>query len=202
MKKVAGLLAVVVLAFFVPAGARAQTAAYQQSGTGGHVELGAFADYFRLDPISGNYVGVGGRLGVNVMRHVQLEAEMNYDFARTFSEQFTNGTTVTTVTSNLRVLHGLFGPRFETGGPVKLFVTAKGGFINFSVDSGAATLGTVGSTISNLTTNNVKATFYPGGGIEGFLGPVGFRLDVGDEIFFANGAHNNLRVTFGPTIRF
>ena len=34
------------------------------------------------------------------------------------------------------------------------------------------------------------------------LGPIGFRLDVGDEIYFNDSAHHNLRVTFGPTIRF
>jgi hypothetical protein len=27
-------------------------------------------------------------------------------------------------------------------------------------------------------------------------------VDVGDEIYFQNGAHNNLRITFGPSIRF
>jgi len=44
--------------------------------------------------------------------------------------------------------------------------------------------------------------FYPGGGAEAFLGPIGFRLDVGDEIYFNDRAHHNLRVTVGPTIRF
>jgi hypothetical protein len=38
--------------------------------------------------------------------------------------------------------------------------------------------------------------------VEGFVGPVGLRLEVGDDIYFDNGARNNLRVTFGPTIRF
>jgi hypothetical protein len=44
--------------------------------------------------------------------------------------------------------------------------------------------------------------FYPGGGIEGHIGFLGLRADIGDEISFANGAHNNLRITFGPYIRF
>ncbi len=48
----------------------------------------------------------------------------------------------------------------------------------------------------------MNAVFYPGGGIEAYLGPVGLRLDVGDEIYFRGGAHNNLRVTFGPHMRF
>ena len=28
------------------------------------------------------------------------------------------------------------------------------------------------------------------------------RLDVGDEIYFNNGSHHNLRVAFGPVFRF
>lgn len=41
-----------------------------------------------------------------------------------------------------------------------------------------------------------------GGGIEGFFGPIGLRVDVGDELYLNNGTYNNLRVTFGPTLRF
>jgi hypothetical protein len=43
---------------------------------------------------------------------------------------------------------------------------------------------------------------YPGGGVEGFWGPIGLRLEAGDEIYFDNGTHNNLKVTFGPAFRF
>ena len=38
--------------------------------------------------------------------------------------------------------------------------------------------------------------FYPGGGVEDDLGPVGLRLDVSDDRYFANGAHNYLVVQF------
>jgi hypothetical protein len=31
---------------------------------------------------------------------------------------------------------------------------------------------------------------------------VGLRFEMGDEIYFNNGGHNNLRITFGPIIRF
>jgi len=31
---------------------------------------------------------------------------------------------------------------------------------------------------------------------------VGLRLEVGDDIYFDSGVRNNLRVSFGPTIRF
>jgi len=42
----------------------------------------------------------------------------------------------------------------------------------------------------------------PGGGVEAYLGKVGLRLDVGDEIYFNNGAQNNPKITFGPHFRF
>jgi hypothetical protein len=58
------------------------------------------------------------------------------------------------------------------------------------------------SAIEDVTTGNTAAAIYPGVGLEGFLGPIGLRADVGDEIYFKNGTHNNLRVTFDPTIRF
>jgi hypothetical protein len=43
---------------------------------------------------------------------------------------------------------------------------------------------------------------YPGAGVEASLGPVGLRLELGDDIYFNGGAHDNLRVTFGPILRF
>ena len=43
---------------------------------------------------------------------------------------------------------------------------------------------------------------YPSAGIEAFAGPIGLRLEAGDDVFFNNGAHNNLRVTIGPQFRF
>jgi hypothetical protein len=44
--------------------------------------------------------------------------------------------------------------------------------------------------------------FYPGGGFEGFWGAFGLRLEAGDEVYLNNGTYNNLRVTFGPQLRF
>jgi len=48
----------------------------------------------------------------------------------------------------------------------------------------------------------VNGVFYPGGGLEGHLGPVGLRWDIGDEMYFNSGTHHNLRMAFGPYIRF
>ena len=168
-----------------------------------HAEVGVYADYFRLNQTGTNFAGVGARLGINVSHHFLLEGEMNYDFNQTFTEGFDNGTgTVTVDRSNLRVLHGMFGPKLQTGGPVKAFLTVKGGFMNFRFDGSPATVGGFFSSVNDLRSNNVNGVLYPGGGLESFWGPIGLRLDVGDEIYFNNGAQHNLRVSFGPTFRF
>lgn len=168
-----------------------------------HVEVGAFADYFRFadpGPNTENFFGIGGRGAFGVTPNVQIEAEMAYDFERNYTTTFNNGVTVTDVTSRLRVLHGFFGPKFQTGsGPLRFFVTGKVGFENFSATSLGAPTGFVSAV--GLGSNTYLAV-YPGGGIEGFAGPIGVRAEVGDDIFFNNGAHNNLRVSFGPQFRF
>ena len=169
-----------------------------------HVEIGVFADYLRLSqpPTPINFVGLGGRVGFNVRSNIQLEAEMSYDFRRDFTSTFSNGITTDLVHTHLRPLTGLFGPKFETsGGPVRAFVTGKVGFVNFSTTNSGALPGFT-SSLGGITTGDTKVALYPGGGLEAFLGPIGLRLEAGDEIYFANGGHNNLRVTFGPTFRF
>ncbi len=106
-----------------------------------HGEVGVYADYFRFSPgdSATNYVGVGGRVGFNVSPIVALEAEMNYDFARNYTSTYSTGTSAggstTFVTSSVRPLTGLFGPKFETPGPFKAFVTGKVGFVDFSVNN-------------------------------------------------------------------
>lgn len=85
---------------------------------------------------------------------------------------------------------------------IQPFVTLKGGFVDFRIDGAPATLGTFFSSVNGLRARNVNGVLYPGGGLRGHLGPIGLRLDVGDEIYFNQGAHNNLRVALGPVIRF
>jgi hypothetical protein len=172
-----------------------------------HGQVGVYADYLRLSQTRSNFGGLGGRLSVNTGRYLQLEGEMSYDFEQAFTEGFTDNSTIPpTVTfqrSNLRILHGLFGPKLQTGhGPVRVFLTVKGGFMDFRLDPRPATFGTFTSSVTDLRARNVNGVLYPGGGLDAHLGPVGLRLDVGDEIYFNNGAHHNLRVAFGPMIRF
>jgi hypothetical protein len=170
-----------------------------------HVQVGVFADYFRLSQTDTDLLGVGGRASFVAYKRLKFEAEMSYDFSRAFTEGFTDNSTGNVIVqrTNLRVIHGLFGPRINLGRhAVQPFVTAKGGLINFRLDNAPATFGTFASSVSGLRENNVMGTFYAGGGLEGHLGPIGLRLDIGDEIYFNNGTHSNLKATFGPVIRF
>jgi hypothetical protein len=170
-----------------------------------HIEAGAFADYFHLSQTHTNFAGLGARLGVSAYSHVKFEGEMSYDFDQAFTEGFTDtGTGILTIQrSGMRILHGEFGPKVELGhSALHPFVTLKGGFVNFRINNAPATFSTFVSSVDSLRRSNVDAVLYPGAGLEGHLGPLGMRLDVGDEMYFNHGTHHNLRVAFGPVIRF
>lgn len=164
-----------------------------QSDPLNHVEVGAFANYLRLDEPSPaiNFVGLGGRLAVNVHRNVQLEGEMSYDFKRAFVTTFSNEVTTQLVSTDLRPLTAYFGPKFQTSSPFRAFLTGKVGFINFTTSNQNAPAG-FKSAIGAVTNGDTRVAFYPGGGIERFWGPIGLRLEAGDEIYFDDGARNNL----------
>lgn len=168
-----------------------------------HAEVGVFADYFRFTDATPaqNFLGLGARAAFNVHPYVQLEGEMAYDFKRSYAQTFTNGVSTELVTTHFRTLHGFFGPKFQTGsGPFRFFVTGKVGFENFSITNDNATNGFTNTV--GLTTGTTRFAVYPGGGIEAFGGPFGVRAEIGDDIYFLNGVHNNMRVSFGPQFRF
>jgi hypothetical protein len=168
-----------------------------------HGSIGFFADYFRLEAADTNHWGVGGRAGFGIRPHVQLEGEIAYDFTQSRSATVTDSLgNIVTARASFRVLHGLFGPKFQTTGPVRLFAVLKGGFVNFSVDTKAVTLGTIPRAFNGVIDGDTHGAFYPGGGIEAFAGWFGIRGDIGDEIYWSNGAHNNLRFSIGPVFRF
>jgi hypothetical protein len=194
-----------VFLFLAVVGSCLVSPSWLMSQTYDHAEVGVFADYFRLDRTSPdiNFVGLGGRAAFNVNPHVAIEAEMAYDFKRNFTTTFSDGVTTELVNTRLRELHALFGPKFQAGGsgPFRVFATGKVGFINFSTSNQSAINGFQGS-LGAVTNGDTRFALYPGVGVEGFWGPFGLRLDVGDEIYFDNGARNNLKVTFGPHFRF
>jgi opacity protein-like surface antigen len=190
----------VLLALLVLATALSAQESYPRVNSSGneynHAEVGAFVNYTRLHNADDtNFYGLGGRIGFNVHRYVALEAEGAYDFSRDVN---VNSGGVIIGTSGLRIAHFMFGPRFQWGssGPVRVFVTAKGGLVDFSADHN------FGSQVTNIPTSATDATFYPGGGIEFFTGWLGMRFEAGDEMIFSGGVYHNLRLTAGPVIRF
>jgi Outer membrane protein beta-barrel domain len=197
MKRLAILSALALcMASFAPA------ALAQGSDTKNHGSLGAYVDFTRLQPADLNLLGVGGRLGINVRKHVVIEAEMAYDFERNKVQTITLGNITTTVRSNLRMLHALGGLKIQTTGPVRIFALLKGGIVNFGV-GGPVTAGAINNQIGNIVDGDTNGVFYPGGGIEFNVGWLGLRAEAGDEIMFLNnGRTNNFRATFGPQIRF
>jgi opacity protein-like surface antigen len=202
MKRFAILSALAVcLAAFAPA-AFAQADATQSGDTKNHGNLGLYFDFTRVQPADLNMLGVGGRLGFNVRKHIVLEGEMAYDFERTKIQNISNGVITTTVRSNLRMLNALFGMKIQSTGRFRYFALAKAGFVNFGV-SGPVTAGTINNSIGNLIDGYTNLAIYPGGGVEYNWGWLGVRLEAGDEIMFLpNGKTNNIRATFGPQIRF
>jgi hypothetical protein len=197
MKRFAILCALVLsIAAFSPA------ASAQSSDDKNHGNLGVYFDFTRVQPADLNMFGVGARLGINVRKHAVLEGEMAYDFERTKTQVITVGNLTTTVRSNLRLLHGLFGLKIQSTGPVRVFGLLKGGFVNFGV-GGPVTAGVINNQINTIVDGDTKAAFYPGGGVEFNAGWLGFRVEAGDEIMFLNGGTtNNFRATVGPQIRF
>jgi len=177
-----------------------------------HGTIGIYGDLFRVKPNGGdgvNFLGLGGRVGFNVHPNIALEAEMNYDFEQNYTSINTGGNsgsvTSTTVTSRTRPLTALFGPKFQfgTSGPFRAFVTGKVGFTEFSHSSTTTVSGdTFSNAFDQFGGGTTHFAAYPGGGIEGFFGPIGLRVEAGDQMYFNNGTYNNLRVTFGPEIRF
>jgi hypothetical protein len=171
-----------------------------------HIQVGVFADYLRLAQTDTNSAGIGARLGVVAFHNIKLEGQMSYDFDKSFTEGFTDTSTGAVIIqrTNLRILHGEFGPKVNLGEHwhVHPFVTLKGGFVDFRLSNAPATIGTFFSTVDSLRANHLSGVLYPGGGIEGHLGPLGLRMDIGDEMYFNNGTHNNLSISLGPYIRF
>jgi hypothetical protein len=170
------------------------------------LEAGVFLDYVDVSQTSTNNLGLGARFGYRVHHDVMLEGELAYDYGINFGEAYrniVNGDIAAIENTSVGVTHGLFGPKLQpAGGGFRPFITLKGGFMDFRLSPGLLPLSNAVSTLLGLRTSNWNATIYPAAGVEATVGPVGLRFEVGDEVYFNNGAHNNLRLTFGPIVRF
>jgi hypothetical protein len=170
------------------------------------VEAGLLLDYLSVSQTQTNNFGVGGRLGLRVHRSVLAEAELAYDYGVNFQEVYTdiaNGNVSAIERTSIGVTEGLFGPKLQRAdGHLRPFVTLKGGFVDFRLSPSLIPYSGVASAVLGIRDSNLNAAIYPGGGATATLGPLGLRLEFGDLIYFNDGAHNNLRITFGPIVRF
>jgi hypothetical protein len=170
------------------------------------VELGIFIDYLNISQTSTNNFGLGGRFGYRIHHHILMEGELAYDYGINFDEAYrnvANGNLTAIEHTSIGVTLGLVGPKLQpSGGGFRPFVTLKAGFMDFRLSPGLLPYSNLASTIFGLRTSNLNAAIYPAAGVEAALGPIGLRFEAGDEIYFNQGAHNNLRITFGPILRF
>ena len=171
-----------------------------------HVEIGGFGAYETYDQSNfpDHGFGLGGRINFNIHRYLQFEFETGYDFKHP-SFRVTNTVTGALLTNTqLGVLHVNSGLKLQSPGG-SFFFFLKGGGNRFDTELTSITVNSV-PTVSTLTqgaqNSYWKGVLYPGVGIGFHAGPLGIRLDAGDEIYWASGARHNLRFTFGPTIRF
>lgn len=165
-----------------------------------------FLDYLSISQTNTNNFGVGGRLGYRIHHSVMLEGELAYDYGINFDEAYrdiTNGNITAIERTSIGVTHGLFGPTLQRPtGSFRPFATLKGGFVDFRLSPSLLPFSNVTSTVFGIRNSSLNVAMYPGAGLDASLGPVGLRFEVGDEIYFNHGGHNNLRITFGPIIRF
>lgn len=170
------------------------------------MEAGIFLDSLDVSQTSTNNLGLGARFGYRIHSHVMLEGELAYDYGLNFDEAFrnvTNGDIVAIEHTSIGVTQGLFGPMLQPAhGHLRPFATLKAGFIDFRLSTSLLPYSGVVSSVFGLRTSNLNAALYPAGGVEASLGPIGLRFEMGDEVYFNRGAHNNLRITFGPIVRF
>lgn len=171
-----------------------------------HVELGAFGNYVDLNipGFPANALGIGGRASFKVHPLLQVEIESAYDIKHS---QFTfvgSASSFSFINSKLGILHANGGLKLQTRGG-SYFVFVKGGANWYDPERAITTV--TGPPIIGLTTPTplntfIRSVLYPGAGVGFHAGPLGIRVDAGDEMTWDGGVHHSLRVTFGPTVRF
>ena len=170
------------------------------------VEAGVFLDYLGISQTNTDNFGLGGRFGYRIHRNLMMEGELAYDYGINFDETYrniSNGDIAAIGRTSIGVTHGLFGPALQPAkGGFRPFATLKAGFVDFRLSPSLLPLNTVVSTVLGIRSSSLNFAIYPGAGVEASLGPVGLRFELGDEIYFNRGGHNNLRITFGPILRF
>lgn len=170
------------------------------------MEAGLFLDYLSISQTSTNNFGLGARLGFRVHPDVMMEGELAYDYGINFQQAYrnvANGNLGAIKNTSIGVTDGLFGPTLvRASGRLHPFVTLKGGFMDFRLSPSLIPYSTLADKVAGLRSSNLNAAMYPAAGVEPAWGPLGLRLEMGDALYFNSGAHNNLRITLGPILRF
>ena len=170
------------------------------------LEAGLSLDYLNISESKTANIGLGGRVGYRIHPRVMLEGELAYDYGVNFNELYvnlTNGNAAAIERTSIGVTQGLFGPMLQPArGHLRPFVTMKGGFVDFRLSPSLLPYSSEIGSVLDLRTGNLNAALYPAGGAELSLGPLGLRFEAGDLVYFKSGAHNNLRFTVGPFLRF
>src|SRR3954467_12723414 len=95
------------------------------------VEAGVLLEYLNVSQTNTDNLGLGGRFGYRVHRHVMLEGELAYGFGLNFNELYrdiANRDIKAIERTSIGVTDGLFGPVLEPAhGHLRPFVTLKAG---------------------------------------------------------------------------
>ena len=184
----------------------AQSRPDERGGARDRVEAGIFLDYLGISQTGTNNFGLGARFGYRVYPGIMLEGEFAYDYGLNFDEAYrnvANGNIAAIEHTSIGVTQGLFGPKLQrSAGHLHPFATLKAGFADFRLSPSLLPYSNVASSVFGLRTSNLNAALYPGAGVSATVGPLGLRFEAGDEIYFNHGPHHNLRITFGPILRF
>jgi hypothetical protein len=196
MSKLANVAAAMLLAIGIAPLLQAQARA----------EAGLFLDYLDIAETHTGNVGLGGRFGYRIHPHVVLEGEFAYDYGVNFREVYrnvSNGSIAAIASSSIGVTEGWVGPMFQQAhGHLRPFVTMKAGFLDFRLSPSLIPYGSAVSPVFGIRTSSLNAALYPAAGAEAALGPLGLRLEFGDAVYVNHGMQNDLRITFGPVLRF
>jgi len=169
------------------------------------VEAGVFIDYLNISETSTNNFGLGGRFGYRVHRDVMLEAELAYDYGINFDEAYlniANGNITAIERTSVGVTQGLFGPSSSPQAWIPSLRNSQRRFREFPPKPQPAPLQRCGQRHLRPSQLQPECRNLSSSGSRGEPGPVGLRFELGDEIYFNNGTHNNPRVTFGPILKF
>ncbi len=166
-------------------------------------EIGFYGDFLRFPPASLGGVGIKGLLALS--RHVALEGEGSYYFNRTFTETAVDPTSGATamIKGHMHASNVLGGLSFsKPSAHIRPFITMKLGLLTINPTGLPSPLTSTSAILNQIRTSHNNFAIFPAAGVEAYSGKWGFRLDVGDEIYFLNGSNSNLRITFGPNYMF